>query len=130
MPLTLVWLEASANTFRELQAAGQKSIETRTAPKKSKNSKQEGLFKEVVKCVELPHSNPRHPGLETHEYDSIENPDDPRTKVFEAYVQNCKPGAYRIFWCCGPKKSETTIIAFTPHLQPIIRDWQCVFVPR
>ena len=39
MPFTLVWLEASADTFRELQAAAQKSIETRTAPKKSKNSK-------------------------------------------------------------------------------------------
>ena len=55
MPLTLVWLAASANTFRELQAAAQKSLETRTAPKKSKNSKQEGLFKQVVKCVELLH---------------------------------------------------------------------------
>ena len=115
MPLTLVWLAASANTFRELQAAAQKSLETRTAPKKSKNSKQEGLFKQVVKCVERLHSKPRHPGLETHEFDSIENPYDPRTKDFEAYVQNRTPGAYRIFWCYGPKKSEITIIANMPH---------------
>ena len=115
MPFTLVWLEASANTFRELQAAAQKSIETRTASKKSKASTQEGLFKQVVKCLELLQSNPRHPGLETHEYDSIENPYDPRTKVFEAYVQNRKPGAYRIFWCFGPKKNEITIIANMPH---------------
>ena len=115
MPLTLVWLAASANTFRELQAAAQKSLETRTAPKKSKNSKQEGLFKQVVKCVERLHSKPRHPGLETHEFDSIENPYDPRTKDFEAYVQNRTPGAYRIFWCYGPKKNEITIIANMPH---------------
>ena len=115
MPFTLVWLEASADTFRELQAAAQKSLESRAAPKKSKASKQEGLFKQVVKCVELFQSNPRHPGLETHEYDSIENPYDPHTKVFEAYVQNRTPGAYRIFWCYGPKKSEITIIAITPH---------------
>ena len=63
MPLTRVWLAASANTFRELRAAAQKSIETRTAPKKLKAYKQEGLFKQVVKCVELLQSNPRHPGL-------------------------------------------------------------------
>ena len=115
MPFTLVWLEASADTFRELQAAAQKSLESRAASKKSKASKQEELFRQVVKCVELLQSNPRHPGLETHEYDSIENPYDPRTKVFEAYVQNRTPGAYRIFWCYGPKKNEITIIAITPH---------------
>ena len=115
MLLTLVWLAASANTFRELQAVAQKSLESRAASKKSKASKQEGLFKQLVRCVELLQSNPRHPGLETHKYDSIENPYDPRTKDFEAYVQNRKPGAYRIFWCYGPKKNEITIIANMPH---------------
>ena len=115
MPFTLVWLEESADTFRELQAAAQKSLEARAKSKKSKASRQEGLFKQVVKCLELLQSNPSHPGLETHEFGSIENPYDPRTKVFEAYVQNRTPGAYRIFWCYGPKKSEITIIAITPH---------------
>ena len=115
MPFTLVWLEASADTFREIQAAAQKSLERRTASKKSKASKQEGLFKQVVKCLELLQSNPRHPSLKTHEYDSIENPYDPASKVFEAYVQNRTPDAYRIFWCYGSKKSEITIIAITPH---------------
>lgn len=115
MAFTLVWLEGSAETFGELQAAAQKSLENRTASRKSKTSKQEGLFKQVVKCVTLLQSNPRHPGLETHEYDSIENPYDLHAKVFEAYVQNRTPGAYRIFWCYGPKKNEITIIAITPH---------------
>ncbi len=59
--------------------------------------------------------NPRQPGLKTHEYNSIENPYDPDTKVFEAYVQNRTPGAYRVFRCYGPRKSEITIIAITPH---------------
>ena len=40
---------------------------------------------------------------------------DPDTKVFEAYVQNRTPGAYRIFWCYGPKQGENTIIAITPN---------------
>ena len=115
MPFTLVWLESSTDTFDELEAAARKSLESRQKTRKAKASKQEGLFKQVVKCVELLQANPRHPGLKTHEYTSIENPYSPDTKVFEAYVQNSTPGAYRVFWCYGPKKAEITIIAITPH---------------
>ena len=115
MPFTLVWLEGATDTFHELEAAAQKSLDNRQKSKKAKASRQEGLFKQIVKCVQLLQENPRHPGLKTHEYDSIENPYDPETKVFEAYVQNRTPGAYRIFWCYGPKTGEITIIAITPH---------------
>ena len=85
MPFTLVWLESSTDTFDELEAAARKSLESRQKTRKAKASKQEGLFKQVVKCVELLQANPRHPGLKTHEYTSIENPYSPDTKVFEAY---------------------------------------------
>ena len=115
MPFTLVWLEESADTFHELQEAALKSLENRQKYKKTKASKQEGLFKQIVKCVALLQANPRHPGLKTHEYNSIENPYDPDTKVFEAYVQNRTPGAYRVFWCYGPRTGEIMIIAITPH---------------
>ncbi len=115
MSFTLVWLEASTDTFHELAAAARQSLERRQKSSKAKASKQEGLFKQVVKCVELLQANPRHPGLKTHEYISIENPYSPDTKVFEAYAQNRTPGAYRVFWCYGPKKGEITIIAITPH---------------
>jgi hypothetical protein len=115
MAFTLVWLEGAADTFRELEAAARKSLDTRNRSKKAKASRQEGLFKQVVKGIELLQVNPRHPGLATHEYDSIENPYDSHTKVFEAYAQNRTPGAYRIFWCYGPSKGEITIIAITPH---------------
>jgi hypothetical protein len=115
MPFTLVWLEDPASTFHELEAAARKSLENRGQSRKAKASRQGGLFKQVVKCVELLQANPRHPGLQTHEYHSIENPYDPGTKVFEAYVQNRAPGAYRVFWCYGPQKGEITIIAITPH---------------
>ena len=75
----------------------------------------EGLFKQVYKAIELLRNNPRHPGLHTHEYDSIDNPFDKNKKVFEAYALNQTPGAYRIFWCYGPGDKEITIIAITPH---------------
>ncbi len=75
----------------------------------------EGLFRQVEKCVRLLRADPRHPGLRTHEYSSIENPFDSWQKVFEAYAQNQTPGAYRVFWCYGPGDREITIIAITPH---------------
>lgn len=115
MAVTLVWTEGATATFESLRAGAEAAGAKREQGKKGKASKQEGLFKQVVKCVGLLAANPRHPGLQTHEYDSIENPFDPKQKVFEAYVQNRTPGAYRLFWCYGPKKGEITVIAITEH---------------
>ncbi len=109
------WTEEAASTFRELQDAAAASLQNRLKNKKAKASKAEGLFKQVEKCVRLLLEKPKHPGLNTHEFDSIENPYDKKAKVFEAYVQNRTPGAYRLFWCYGPAKGEITIIAITPH---------------
>ena len=83
--------------------------------KKTKATKAEGLFKQVDKCVRLLLANPKHPGLNTHEYDSIDHPFKKGEKVFEAYAQNQTPGAYRVFWCYGPAKGEITLITITPH---------------
>jgi hypothetical protein len=69
----------------------------------------------VAKAVRQLAENPRHSSLNTHEYDSLDHPFDPKAKVFGAYAQNNTPGAYRIFWCYGPEKGEMTIIAITPH---------------
>lgn len=89
--------------------------ENRVAQGKTKASKQEGLFKQVVKTLQFLAQNPKHPSLHTHEYSSIDNPFYPSQKVFEAYAQNNTPGAYRVFWCYGPEKGDITIIAITPH---------------
>ena len=58
-------------------------------------------------------SNPRHPGLQTHEFTSLKGPHN--EKVFEAYAQQNTPAAYRVFWHYGPGKNEITVIAFTAH---------------
>ena len=121
MSFRLRWTPEATETFQELQRAAEQAATTRVkvskagAKKKTKSSKQEGLFKQVAKPVEQLAANPRHSSLNTHEYDSLEHPFDPRGKVFEAYVQNNTPGAYRIFWCYGPQKGEMTIITITPH---------------
>ena len=57
--------------------------------------------------------NPRHQGLNTHEYASLIGANG--EKVFEAYAENKTSAAYRIFWHYGPGKDAITIIAITPH---------------
>jgi hypothetical protein len=79
-----------------------------------------GLYGQVLKTIGLLEANPRHPGLHTPEYQSLQGANGER--IWEAYVQNRTLGAYRIFFHCGPDelrgKNRTailTVIAITPH---------------
>ena len=74
-----------------------------------------GLVKQIKKTLGFLQTNPRHPSLQTHVFHSLENPYHPNEKVFEAYVQQHAPAAYRLFWCYGPQKEKITVIALTPH---------------
>lgn len=111
----IVRTEAAEAIYRDLERRARQSLENRSRNKKAKASPVEGLFKQVHKTLELLGQNPRHPGLQTHQYDSLSNPFNQKEKVFEAYAQNKTPGAYRVFWCYGPEKKQITIIAITPH---------------
>lgn len=115
MAFAVQWLAGAVETFEQLRHAAQASLQDREKSDKKKASKPEGLFKQVLKCIDLLAASPRHPGLHTHEFHSIDNPFDPAGKVFEAYAPNRTPGAYRVFWCYGPDKGQITIIAITPH---------------
>lgn len=111
----LIWSLEAYDIYNTLEEAAKKSLANRKKNKKTKASKQEGLFKQVKKTIDFLESNPRHPGLHTHEYDALPNPYNNEEKVFEAYAQNNTPGAYRVFWCYGPNKKEISIISITPH---------------
>jgi hypothetical protein len=115
MPFTARWTKEAQSQYEAIQAHAAESLRKRKPGKKTKSSKAEGLFKQVDKCVRLLLENPKHPGLQTHAFHSLEHPYDMDQKVFEAYVQNRTPGAYRLFWCYGPGNGEITIIAITPH---------------
>ena len=71
-------------------------------------------LKAVRKALGLLETNPRHPGLNTHKFDSIKGPNG--EEVFEAYAENKTPAAWRIFWMYGPDRNQITILAITPHL--------------
>jgi hypothetical protein len=79
-----------------------------------KEGKQDPVrLKKIRKCLGLLESNPRHPGLETHEFRSMLGAQG--EKVWEAYVENNTPSAWRVFWHYGPEAAMITIIAITPH---------------
>lgn len=61
-------------------------------------------LKSVRKALGYLETNPRHPSLNTHKYESLLGPNG--EEVFEAYAENNTPAAYRIFWYYGPKKNK------------------------
>lgn len=71
------------------------------------------LFKKWVKAVAHLRENPFHPGLESHEIDTLSERFG--RKVFQSYLENRTPAAGRLFWAYGPKQGEITIIGFEPH---------------
>jgi hypothetical protein len=80
-----------------------------------------GVLKQVRKTLRYLEINLRAKSLQTHEYQSLSNRYG--IKVFEAYVQQNTPAAYRVFWHYGPDEIGKdgsripiiTIIAITPH---------------
>lgn len=78
-----------------------------------KTPSQSKRLKAVRKTLGYLESNPRHPSLNTHKYESLSK--EFGLEVFEAYAENKTPQAYRIFWHYGPGKKEITVIAITPH---------------
>ncbi len=80
-----------------------------------------GVLKQVRKTLGCLETNLRAKSLQTHEYESLTRRYD--RKVFEAYVQQDTPGAYRTFWHYGDDEIDEngkripiiTVVAITPH---------------
>ncbi|WP_414586483.1 hypothetical protein [Scytonema sp. PCC 10023] len=70
-------------------------------------------YKKVCKILGYMETNLSHPSLQTHKYESLSGPEG--QEVFEAYVENRTPGAWRIFWYYGPGRSVITVWAIAPH---------------
>jgi hypothetical protein len=80
-----------------------------------------GVQKQIRKTLRYLETNLRARSLQTHEYQSLTRRYG--IKVFEAYVQQKTPGAYRVFWHYGPDETSRdekrmpiiTIVAITRH---------------
>jgi len=85
------------------------------------NPSLKSVRKQVRKTLRYLEINLRSKSLQTHEYQSLTKRYG--IKVFEAYVQQNTPAAYRVFWHYGPDEIGEdgkripiiTIIAITPH---------------
>ena len=77
------------------------------------DASQKRRYKSFKKTIRLLAENPRHPSLQTHQFFSLQGPNE--EKVFEAYAEQKTPAAYRVFWFYGPSKGKITIFAIIPH---------------
>lgn len=73
----------------------------------------EKLYKKMGKAMALLANDPKHPGLQSHEIDSLSRRYG--IKVWQAYLENKTSGAGRMYWVYGPEKNEITIIGLEPH---------------
>ncbi len=78
-----------------------------------KNDHGKKKLKKIKKTLDLLKENPRYPGLHTHKYKSFKGNNG--EEIFQSYIENRTPGAFRIFWYYGPDKKDITIVTITTH---------------
>jgi hypothetical protein len=70
-------------------------------------------LKKVRNALARLEANPRHPGLNSHKYVSMRG--EAGQDVWDSYVENSAPSAWRIFWHYGPEADQITIVTIGPH---------------
>lgn len=71
-------------------------------------------LKKVRKALRLlQQAGPCHRGLHSHDYQSVPGPGG--EPLWESYVENKTPSAWRIWWIYGPGDGEITVITIGPH---------------
>lgn len=69
--------------------------------------------KKLRKTITQLGANPQHPGLHTHRYTSLDATfGEP---IWQSYVENHSPTAWRVWWFYGPQTDQITIVAVGPH---------------
>lgn len=83
----------------------------------------EAKLRKVRKALAFLQADPRYPGLNSHPYENF--PGLPGGKVWDSYVENQTPGAWRIYWRYGPNERNQatgediaviTVLKISPHL--------------
>lgn len=70
------------------------------------------LFSRLAKSIQFLSSNPKHPGLRSHEIEPLSKRYG--FKVWQSYLDQGQQ-ARRIYWTYGPGRKEITILGFEPH---------------
>ena len=77
------------------------------------NRDEKDLYRKIRKALQHLETNPRHPGLKSHEIDVLT--EKYGVSIWESYLKNKKAGARRIFWIYGPETKEITIVGIENH---------------
>ncbi|HUZ08627.1 MAG TPA: hypothetical protein VMU76_00445 [Acidimicrobiales bacterium] len=67
----------------------------------------------VESCLAKLGQNPRHAGLNSHRYQQFDKLHG--QPVWESYVENHNPSAWRVWWAYGPGQNEITVLMIGPH---------------
>ncbi len=95
-----------------------KSADVTLASLEAGDANDRAKLRKVRRALARLEQNPRHPGLHSHPYESF--PLDRDVKVWDSYVENNAPSAWRIFWRYGPNEPDLdmpviTVLAIGPH---------------
>ena len=74
------------------------------------------LYRKIRRALQHLETNPRHPGLKSHEIDVLT--EKYGVRIWESYLENKKSGARRMFWIYGPETKEITIVGIENHPEP------------
>lgn len=97
-PFALLYTPTAQHTIEELRSSKATSVKC----------------KKVLKALKfLQELGPAYPGLNCHKYSSLTGPSG--EEVWEVYVENHTPTAWRIWWVYGPDADTITIVAVGPH---------------
>lgn len=80
------------------------------------NRDEKDLYRKIRKALQHLETNPRHPGLKSHEIDVLT--EKYGVRIWESYLENRKAGARRMFWIYGPETKEITIVGIENHPEP------------
>jgi len=97
VPFTLRFTREAADVLQDLRAHGHHAKK----------------LKKVQKALGLLQGDPRYPGPNSHKYSSLHGSQG--EDVWDSYVENRTPSAWRIFWHYGPGEDVLTILVIGPH---------------
>lgn len=111
--MKIAWSEQASAQYAKLRAYALAAVGANRDS--GATSSQMGVFKNVMKCVDLLAADPQAADLQVTAIDGIEHPFDPAAKVFEAISSQQMGDGCRVFWCHGPKDDQITLLTIAPH---------------
>lgn len=70
-------------------------------------------YRRVLRCLGLLEQDPTYPSLSSHPYQNVKGPHG--ETIWESYVENNTPSAWRVWWYYGPGQREITVFDLGPH---------------